>query len=622
MKHYDNTSKTEQSAASRHIHLVATPSVTETQKTIEQQIACPVTLIDLTRDPNQNRWLGQELQHTHIHFDNKTPINNLLAIWGCVKGGSHLVISYPQDQSLGRFKSKYLIDYLSIYSEPIENWPSTIDSQYDSQTALYTLLDDSTLNTLAQSINQLVNQETPIIHLIGQRGSGKSTLMGIIIRQLIKQQKSCLLSSPSAASSYNTLQLLPDVSRETFLFITPGKIALYLHQYDVVLIDEAATIARGQLKKITALCAENSNVLMLSTTLEGYEGTGQSHRLNSIKKDNAPVIELSEPKRFSTDDPIYRLSRQLCQPQNKPVNLANGFYCFTQDELAKHQLTESCFSLLRQAHYKTTPNDLARFYDDPACFVVVIREKQIIGAVHAISEMLPTDIASIDIYRGLRRAKNALTHQAIISAYGDDKRISISRAKILRISRIVVDDNFRRAGIAGSMLNQLSEHAKQYDYDLLSTSFSFSQVNYAFWQSQAFLPVRVGVYRNKWNDAYAVLMIKTLKKQWVDKIYKLNHLFCQHVNFYSDYPEALQSSDTKTANQFVITRDTMQSSIDSVIHYHRDIHWLLPELNQYLLQQKDKQNYQLFIKQFNQLVIRKRDIKKARLTIDQLRQKL
>ncbi len=86
--------------------------------------------------------------------------------------------------------------------------------------------------------------------------------------------------------------------------------------------------------------------------------------------------------------------------------------------MCKKGWIDSCFSLLQEAHYKTTPNDLELFYNQEAYFTVLVKKNCIIGAAYALPEQLPEDISVKDIFYGKRRIKNAFTHQSLINTYG------------------------------------------------------------------------------------------------------------------------------------------------------------------------------------------------------------
>lgn len=147
-------------------------------------------------------------------------------------------------------------------------------------------------------------------------------------------------------------------------------------------------------------------MVVLSSTIHGYEGTGRSLSLKLIQqlKDNsfAPKnqniagatmgrslteVTLEEPIRYGASDPIEKwLNDLLCLDATKDVeSLVNGLphpnecelFLVNRDTLfSYHSATErflrKIMNIFVSSHYKNTPNDLQLLSDAPAHQIFVL----------------------------------------------------------------------------------------------------------------------------------------------------------------------------------------------------------------------------------------------------------
>lgn len=560
------------------------------------------TCIDTTSDFNQNRWLGQELGDTLIFFDNHTRINALLAVFGCVKAPCQLVLAYDETSQWGYFKQHVFLPQL---------YQAAQISKKMAQQKDRAVVDKRLVGEMQTAKQQLLDNKG-VVHLIGERGSGKSTLLGnFIVESLQSGKQGIVLCSPSVAASANTLRAIQafstasggPVSRETFRFCEPAVLLGQVHHANLIIIDEAATLPKSFITSVLTYAEKHHIPLVLSTTLEGYEGTGQSYRLHYLAKTNGEtVIQLKYPKRFAVEDALY----QMCQPFFHPTAvlpvsdkhpLKDGIYVLNTQAVRDYGWTMACFALLQDAHYKTTPNDLARFYEEPAVFVLAMQSGQLVAALYALAESLPDTLATEDIIRGTRRVKNALTQQALINAYGNITQQAndtnpdtfhvkpLEKTNILRVSRIATLTTCRRKGLATQLIKALKQYAQKQQIDFLSTSFSGSVSNIDFWLAQQFSPARVGLYPNKANNEYAVIMLLGLNEtaQHLQNCYA--SACARHLRYFCySYTDARWT--TLIANISLLKSPTnwhfLTDEIRSVTDYHRDIHWILPLLAEFI----------------------------------------
>lgn len=547
------------------------------------------THVDTTSDYNQNKWLGQELSHTLIYFDKSTTLNNLLSLFGCISGGAVLYVVAKHGENYGYFYREIfiptlqrgykrgVIDSLSHYPKHIEYLPTLA------------LSGDNYVAALDKKV-----QTQPVVHVVGVRGAGKSTLLGVWVKQSLTTQRfsRVIICSLGRLSSANTLRYLQDVSRETWFFSTPTQLLPHVKAADCIIIDEAATLPKQLIDAVVQRGVDKK--IILATTIEGYEGTGQSYRLNYIH-DSKTVLWLAEPKRFSLEDPLYQFGQRLMQSPlpSASAALADGVTTFDNQMLAECSLTQSVFALLREAHYKTTPNDLMRFYDAPARFAVYGKDKQLLAALYSVPEKIPqpqqNDAFYTAVIQGKRRMKDAMTQQSILAAYGRCG-YAVASANILRISRIATATKQRRQGYATQILQTLEDEAKQENVDFMSTSFAANPSNVGFWLSQDFLPIRLSTQANKWANSYALLMLKPLTTTAIPHVAPLAMKFYQHCAYYqkayqNDTAACFINDWAKQATiNHPILPHVIRDELDSVVNYHRDIHWILPTLWQFMQQ--------------------------------------
>jgi N-acetyltransferase 10 len=172
----------------------------------------------------------------------------------------------------------------------------------------------------------------------------------------------------------------------------------YLAQAEILVIDEASAIPLSYIKMLFG-----PYLIFLSSTTNGYEGTGRSLSLKLLKevkkmcsdKCNPQIksnsrsngirvfreLTLNEPIRYSINDPIeYWLMKLLCLDCVGSIHqITKGFpppedcqlYYVNRDTLFSYnyiseQFLQRIMSLFVSSHYKNSPNDLQLISDAPA----------------------------------------------------------------------------------------------------------------------------------------------------------------------------------------------------------------------------------------------------------------
>ncbi|PHJ23840.1 atpase protein [Cystoisospora suis] len=272
--------------------------------------------------------------------------------------------------------------------------------------------------------------------------------------------------------------------RQTVTFISPDK-RDGLTQADLLVVDEAASIPLPLVKSLFG-----PYVVLLSSTVNGYEGTGRALSLKLIQdlkqnkfasSSSSPPrtlkeLTLSTPIRYSAGDGVEAwLHDLLCLDATEPMKLSEAslppaskcrLYLVNRDALFSYHEASEAFlhgllSLFVSSHYKNTPNDLMLMADAPA---------------HLLFAFLPpvdehTDTVP-DIYCAIQvSVEGALSRQAIQQALGRGLRPSgdllpwtLSQQFVdedfgsltgVRVVRVACHPSLQRMGYGSAALQQL-----------------------------------------------------------------------------------------------------------------------------------------------------------------------
>jgi len=288
--------------------------------------------------------------------------------------------------------------------------------------------------------------------------------------------------------------------RQTVQYIMPQDAHL-LSQAELLAIDEAAAIPLPLVKRLMG----KYYLVFMSSTINGYEGTGRSLSLKLIKQlrnqtktkdgQTRPTalsgrslreVELKEPIRYSGGDQVERwLNGLLCLDcASSTPEVSAGIphpsqcqlYAVNRDTLfsfhrAAERFLQQMMSLYVSSHYKNTPNDLQLMSDAPAHRLFVL-----LGPVTAKGRSLPDILCvlqvclegkinqkavKLSLARGRREAGD-LIPWCISQQFQDDRFPSLSGARIVRIA---VHPQLSRMGYASHAVSLLTAY---YSGDIIS----------------------------------------------------------------------------------------------------------------------------------------------------------
>lgn len=497
-----------------------------------------------------------------------------------------IVYSYAVSSNTNEQKSLFLSLLISRLKASQVLW---IDKNFDKQQVYYCgenftsytvdrLLQDQEGNNNTQKfalseqqisiITQVFkNTRRPNIHVIlGDRGRGKSTTLAAIYLRA-KNHKAVFVTAPTKSQ----LRIFEDhistsAQNQTisYPFFPSDQILAALAELTVddldkaiLLIDEVASIAPALLKKMVNKCGTT----IIAGTTQGYEGSGQGfvHRvipfLKSVYACN--VHELSIAFRWYENDPVEAFFMSLLglngntdnnvlktKSDLPEVTFEGHSLCFDikvvdREEFARNPfLFQSVVTLLREAHYQTTPNDVVRLLDAPDHILIIATHRkneveQLCGLTVLIKEggklLAPL---SADIALGKRRVQGHLTPQALSLHL---LQANICEKTCLRINRIAVKDDCRLKGLGSKMVTFCTDYARYHNHTYISTSYGFTEPLLRFWRSNSFEFVKLGSRTDTSSGTVSALMLKNLSlPNWPKLQQELNNKLNLDLDFLND----------------------------------------------------------------------------------------
>ena len=468
--------------------------------------------------------LGQEFLHAVFDARDGFHAEALAVLAGTLKAGSWLVILAPEWE---RWPTQPDLDSLrwSETSAPIAT-PNFIHRLQklllaDEQVALlrqhYAPVLPSPPDTVdwqpndtsqqQQLLQQLLASEPGISVLIAPRGRGKSALAGTLAARWPGR---CLISAPAKVAT----DVLATFAGEAFEFIAPDRLlalpaAERPENIDWLLIDEAAAIPGPMLHQLVRLYPR----VLLTTTLQGYEGTGRGFLLKFCTAlPEATILRLEQPLRWSQHDPLERfIDEALLFSEAEPVADERDIdfsYPQQNEWQASGTQLEAMYRLLASAHYRTSPLDLRRMMDAPGMhFSAALQGEKVQGALWLVDEGgLSVGLAEA-VWAGLRRPAGNLVAQSL-AAHGGWPEAAILTSR--RISRIAISPALRQRGIGRQMIQQSLERAEGLDF--LSVSFGYTEALWHFWQSCGFRLVRFGTKPEASSGCYTAMAMLPLSE--------------------------------------------------------------------------------------------------------------
>ncbi|XBS68728.1 GNAT family N-acetyltransferase [Acerihabitans sp. KWT182] len=378
-------------------------------------------------------------------------------------------------------------------------------------------------------LGRLMAAEQGIFVLTAPRGRGKSTLAGMLAA---RADADCWVVSPARQAA----DVLARHAKSRARFFSPDALLDHCRHHPAagwLLVDEAAAIPLPLLRQLISYFPR----VLLTTTVEGYEGTGRGFLLKFCA--SLPQwhnLTLRQPLRWAAGCPLESALAEALLLNTDPVveegcagstasppdtaditpmppsEQRGGEPCFVQlnrDSWRRRpQALRDFYALLAGAHYRTTPLDLRRLMDAPGQhFTAAYRRGRLNGALWTVDEGgLSAELAH-EVWAGRRRPPGSLVAQSL-AAHGG---FTIA-AQLLsrRVSRIAVDAAYRRRGLGLELLRQARRQGEDEGLDYLSVSFGLTEDLRRFWRAAGFQAVHVGSRLEASSGCYSAMALLPL----------------------------------------------------------------------------------------------------------------
>ncbi len=503
--------------------------------------------------------IGQETKH--IVFDMFSGFNPKIftTVAGTLKAGGIFMILCPPFEHWAKFNDpfyatmhlplhgakdipgSFLVRFIKILKSQagcmIINQADVLDIPHISKINNPRLDQQSALEqqlTVVSIIKSFARKKNNVQVLVANRGRGKSSALGLIAAELMLQENThivitgprffsvqkAFLHLKKSLNNYTEKHHILMHYHSSFSYKPPDQLCLKQQKnIDILFVDEAATIP---LPMLSSLLIKYPRILF-STTLDGYEGTGQGFAIQFRKILDKTISgwerhEMKTPMRWSDNDPLEQLVTQtfllntVSEKMDRNPNYNRNslrFRKIEQDELANNEtLLIQAYNLLHAAHYRTTPTDLRNIIDCPSIDIFLMKSEKNILAIGLVSREgeIPHTLAD-EIYRGKRRIRGHLTPQSLIYHCGIKL---FSKFKYARIMRIVTHPDMQRLGIGSQLLENLEQYYKKIGYDYIAASFGLRNSLLNFWFKSGLKPVKISTTKDHASGLYSLLMLKSL----------------------------------------------------------------------------------------------------------------
>lgn len=297
-----------------------------------------------------------------------------------------------------------------------------------------------------------------------------------------------LSTNPETKGAVIRINIFKD-HRQTIQYIHPED-ASKLSQAELVVIDEAAAIPLPIVKSLFG-----SYLVFISSTVNGYEGTGRSLSLKLIEELKTKYVKgtdgkinfgrkfheltLDEPIRYSRNDPVESwLYKLLCLDATTAPNVESAphpddctLYYVNRDTLfsfhaASEKFLHNMMSLFVSSHYKNSPNDLQLLSDAPDQHIFVL-----LGPIDSNTSSLPDIFCVIQV--GLEgKIRREIIEQAFKHGKAPSgdlipfvisrqfQEVEFSTLSGARVVRIATHPQWQSMGYGAKALKELEKYFK------------------------------------------------------------------------------------------------------------------------------------------------------------------
>ncbi|ALM53945.1 hypothetical protein BJB45_09045 [Halomonas huangheensis] len=481
----------------------------------------------------------------------------------------------------------------------------------DGETAMY---DDCLTEDQATAVAQLVRlrRRRPLV-LTADRGRGKSASLGIACGHMLAEAEQrgepvqilltaprpaaveavfehCVRLRPAAMRSVNRVETAGGVLR----FVAADALSAQVAEGEaggpgsLLLVDEAAAIPAALLGE----WLEAFPRIAFATTEHGYEGSGRGFALRFRRRLDTLTpqwrsLKMESPIRWAVGDPLEEAITQLLMLDADLVDTPRPSTQTTLVDRANLATDEPAlrgiFGLLVQAHYRTTPADLRALLDAPEGALMTLGSPSAPAGVVVWGDEGGFDTALAEqVACGRRRPRGHLLAQSLAVHAGEPGALT---ARVRRITRVAVHPGVRRQGAGSQLLEAAFQQACADGMDLLGASFGGDAELLAFWRSQGYRVVRLGLTRETATGEHALMVLKACTERGAMQLERLERRFRRLL------PRLLAFELRELAPSMVLAllcacagRDALddldQADLDDVTTGHRDLALVRPAIQQ------------------------------------------
>ena len=452
-------------------------------------------------------------------------------------------------------------DSSNEFIDRIQTQVRQLFSQADTKKTRQLILNEQQKRVVRVVDSLLNSNSSAVLILSGKRGRGKSSILGIALNAYAANSSQPITVCVVSQTRSNIQPLITQLCHKhtdlgvnkltyrslSLLFRPPDELLKQELEIDLLIIDEAAAIPLPQLYRIIG----SYRKIILSTTTDGYEGTGMgfSFKLKKrLEKYKKPVyqLQLTQALRWPENDPVEDfLNNSLLLRNSDTPTATDDYEKITVDDLIFEKLdrdelisrsgfVEQIFSLLSLAHYRTTPDDLRYLLDAPEIEIWIAHRYNLVYAAMMVNREggLPDELQD-DIWLGKRRLRGHLSPQCISAQCGFN---SASAFHFKRIVRIAVNIPNQNIGIGKKLVNMAieSESAK-FLPDYYSVSFGFEDQLLEFWRALGFSAIKLGFRRNARSGEKSIMMLRPVSERSFKLTTSLYQRFRNDLEFQSRY---------------------------------------------------------------------------------------
>ncbi|AHF00406.1 hypothetical protein THIAE_00395 [Thiomicrospira aerophila AL3] len=445
-----------------------------------------------------------------------------------VSDPQHSLVIY-EDKTLHPSPNTTQLTYPVLVPQPAQN--SSLSHSHPDLTEEQAQLLKHMLDQLQH--NTQVNQPAPLV-LTGERGRGKSTLLGHLINRLFVHQP----YKDSADKDYAIAlcSARPDQHQQAWLTLTsphqarvtrwaPDTLINEQPRLDLLIIDEAAYLPWPQLQTLIG----RYPACIISSTESGYEGSGQAWQQHlrpwlNHHYPNWQGYQLAQPLRWQANDPLEHLvgllsghTRKINQSARPNPDCAKldlnrlSWQCVTPQALS-HTQRAQVFALLTDSHYQTRPRDWQLLCSAPNLQLALIWQgTQLTGALWAILE------GPLPDWGPHRRLQGHLVTQKLRQHHQTPELYS---GRYARCTRIAIANPYRHQGLGKQLVAYWQSHPTNSSIDSFTVSFGATPALWRFWSDCGFHTLHLGVQPDAASGRCNLMMMTPPKATNLAKAYQ------------------------------------------------------------------------------------------------------